>query len=230
MSSRQSPISSSAGRIDDETEPCPYDYCDTEIPTDSTHRFCSSECAHRNRAHGLLKTIYYDHRFCANCYRRLKHVYPPARLASSSEIVGDVEDGTATFRSSVPDCAIGRAYYLPHTESGERERIELHKTSPWDNGAEFAITDDVDIRPTCSCGAAHNKTVDRPVSFDRLKEFAKHLSETLDELLREDTISETHDRQTLLTRVCELKTDPDNSSPDQELLIIALSEAIRAAP
>ena len=195
-----------------------------------THEYCSKTCESRDTARDLRMGLYYDHRYCCNCYRKIREVYPPARLASSSEVIykGDPDEDPAAFiRTDVPDCAIGHAYPTPHTADGLAE--SMAPLDPTNDEWSHEPTDHVHERAICECGVTHHQTIQWGMSKRNAIERAKRLSDALDARLAEEKHEYHHDRDTLLDEVRARKSDPDHQRADEQIFEYALAEAICAS-
>lgn len=209
---------------DDETDECAYIGCSEDSGHDRYPKYCSVDCRYFDKSYGILQTIFYDHRFCSNCYRKIRNVYPPGRRLDSSEVYADDEDDDSASMTSIPEWAIGYADPTPDTVRGERE--ELRPRDPIAGDWKHEPSDRIGVRNVCKCGATHHQTVERPTKKSSLLEHATRLSDTVSELLNEGELSLHHDRETLLSHTRERKTDPDDHSPDQYILTEALGYAI----
>lgn len=211
---------------------CAYEHCDEHVPPgegyDEADTLCSADCKYRRVARGLLQDIKYDHRFCASCHRKIRDVYPPGRRFGSKHVIADSENDETATMTEIPECAVGYAVPRPGTQRGLSEHLEPR--DPTHGDWEMQPSDDDHLRQICECGAGHHQTRDRPLPLGDLMDAGKHLSSTLDERLSEDKHSYLHDRDVLLDEIRERKTDPDNhGTPDQQILINSLAEAIMAA-
>lgn len=164
----------------------------------------------------LDETIQYDHRFCSNCYRQIREIEMPDVLTGGKR---------------PPECAIGFAYPTQYTRSGvgvDHSNDDTSKTRPVPVYVQ---------RQICDCGAAHHRTVSRPVEKDTLLEYARNLSNTVN-TIREEYLAGTdadvvkarkwsHSTDVLLYTVGDLKSRPDFQFIDQKILKRGLAVAMR---
>lgn len=190
--------------------------CDGHYPLSIgfNRRFCRRECKFRAIAQRLLDGVRYDHKFCANCHKRLKDVSPPA-----------VSRRSAKKGRSPPECAVGRQQWRSHTirdQSNAARGESQHSYSSLDLRG----------RMTCSCPVNSHTTIDRPnggLPKATAIEYAEQLADTLEARRETDAHHTEFDRGVLLAFVESGKSRPGLQGRDQELLRNALALAIREA-
>ena len=206
-------------------------YCEAQYPPDEEYRpgFCSATCEASDRAASVLNIIDHDHRFCNNCFRQIRDVYPPGRSAGSKHIHAHEEwgpeDDPTAYMDDIPDCATGRAYPRSHCE--ETPNAEVFRATFDGETLQHAPHPELSKqRAVCSCGAMHHRTIIPSLRAPRLAEdYAEHLSETVTQLLHEDKHEYRHDPERLKA---ELSDAYLNLSPEfqQQQIIRCLGEAI----
>lgn len=180
-------------------------YCKAAYPPDEEYRpgFCSVICEASDRAETVMNIIVHDHRYCTNCFQKIRDVYPPGRSLHSSDVVaheewGAEDDPYAFFRNGVPECAIGRAYPLPHCRRSSNAEV-LRRV----DGVSAGYEPHPDLwkeRAVCSCGAMHHQTITPQLRARRLRgEYGRNLSDTIRQLLYEDEHEQRHDPDVLLS-------------------------------
>jgi hypothetical protein len=207
-----SPVTSASRRY----EICQCENCEGHYPLSIgfNRRFCRSQCKYRSLAQSLLDTLRYDHRYCANCYRKMKSVEPPGLSKKSAE-----------RGKSIPECATGRQYYREHCQQDLRN---THRASSEHGYASVSL----DSRMTCSCPVNAHTTIDRPAggfSKEQATEHAERLSDALRALYDEQAHGTAFDDGALVAFVEQAKARPGLQGRDQEVLRNALAFAIRRA-
>lgn len=222
------------GRAPTECDYCSDTYIPADAPFDSEDRsdtFCSIDCFWRSEAHDMLLTLFFDHRFCANCYRQFREVEPPGPGPYATE-------WHWSRNGKPPENAIGNAYGT--TESGYGYVVPITRdenAKDSDDGLPADLVRDPK-RPArlglqCKCGMSHHTMIwrngrDNELQFDELKELAKRLSPALRTLYLEDEIEYPHSEDLLIRQACEYKTEPDEQFADNRILEYATADAIRA--
>jgi hypothetical protein len=193
------------------------EHCDGHYPLayGFNRRFCRRECKYRNIAQSLLDGVRYDHKYCANCHKRLKDISPPAVSRRSAE-----------KGRSPPECAVGRQQWRSHTVHDQHNIGE--------NSGDRAYPS-LDMREgmACSCSVNHHTTIDRPnggLPKETAIEYADQLADALDERREADAHHTEFDRAAFLAFVERGKSRPGLQGRDQEILRNGLALAIREHP
>lgn len=189
---------------------------DGEPPADAGENRDPEEIAEE-----ILDTVISDHRFCANCFRKIREVEPP---------------GMRSGGKAPPEWAIGFAYPTKDTIQGVGEGF-----SPRDPvGDDWAYTPDEESytqRRICDCGATQHRTQEERYTTERAIERAKNLSETIEELREEyyaGSAAEVvkarqweHSKDALLDSLRKLKAKPKLQYRDHDILERALKLAVK---
>lgn len=178
--------------------------------------FCSRVCWAQATAHRLLSGVCNDHKYCANCFRRIKLVVPPGRSPSSKDKLKDV-----------PECAIGWAYYEGHTIRADGEAIRPRdEAGAW----VFAPTGDIQRRQTCSCPVTHHKTVDtRTLSKSECVDHVRRLTTVLDERRADGHHNYALDTDAMVHIARSMKSDRDLSGDDRHIFRRSLAVGLAMA-
>jgi hypothetical protein len=157
---------------------------------------CYDIHARRKTARDILNQIRFDHRFCATCFRQLKHVErPPAEMWG------------------VPDCVIGFEYGTEHAESGEKTR------SVDEYGHERLVAHGI----VCRCGNGHHAQAEAAMQTRFAYEYLPALATAVDELHAEGKTDATVDVDALdaalTAHVLPVEDAPD--SVDWEIVLAA---------
>lgn len=196
------------------TEACECDLCETEyvLRDGYSRRFCSDICFWKGAANVALNALLNDHRYCNNCYRKIRDVEPPGRRLGSSDL-----------NKPVPECAIGRAGFEPHTRRALAESYD--RADPVNGEWHFepvvpeTATQATTEKRICACGACHYRTVHRKAfSESQLKTHAERLSKAIAALYDERKHEFDHSRDLLLEAVLSAKEKPENQFRDRTLL------------
>lgn len=192
------------------------EHCDGHYPLSIgfNRRFCRRECKYRAIAQRLLDGVRYNHKYCGNCYKRLKDVSPPA-----------VSRKSARKGRSPPECAIGRQQYRPHATHDQFNAAR-------DDSQHAYSSLDLRGRMTCSCPVNSHTTIDRPnggLPKATAIEYAEQLADTLADRLDAGAHRTEFDRRVLLAFVERAKSRPGLQGRDQEIFRNGLALAIREA-
>lgn len=122
--------------------------------------FCSRTCFGAHLAENVLNQLDHDHRFCTQCFSKIRSVYPPSRDGHSSDVQRDEEGNPVRFERSIPDCAIGRAYPAPDCEFTHYAAPRTPRDPTWDDWTYEPDDDEYTSRAHCSCGCLHHSTAD----------------------------------------------------------------------
>lgn len=217
---------------------CNYDNCCYQFPPEKQIPGPGSFCCYQHRAmenaRHIILDLEHDHRYCSNCYRKCKDVYPPGRRADSKHVhygthVDAPEEDPTAFIDDIPDAAIGRAYPRNHCIPGVGENFRRVERDPREGGGYYYAPSDDDgrVKAVCSCGVTNHRTVVRPLSADRIRRYARHLSDAADDMLREGKRTFHHNRDAMLEWIdsCYLQLEGELQ---REAELRALAEGIMA--
>lgn len=177
-------------------------------------RFCRQECKYRAIAQRLLDGIRYDHKYCANCHKKIKTITPPG-----------VSRKNAEKGRSPPECAIGTQQYREHT-------VHDQGNVAGTRGERAYSSLDLRGRMTCSCPVNDHAAIDRPnggLSKGRAIEYAEQLADALEDRREADAHHTEFDRSVFLSFVERGKSRPGLQGRDQDLFRAGLALAIREA-
>ena len=190
------------------------EHCDGHYPLSIgfNRRFCRRECKFRALAQRLLDGVRYDHKYCANCHKRLKDISPPAVSRKSAE-----------KGRSPPECAIGTQQYREHTVHDQGNVGDAR-------GERAYPSLDLRGRMTCSCPVNSHTTIDRPnggLPKERAIEYAEQLADALEQRREAEAHRTEFDRSVFLAFVRRGKSRPGLQGRDQDLFRAGLALAIR---
>ena len=244
MSTASSPASQSS--LQDEKYVCQY--CDDEFLRDDGYssNYCSAKCRYNAAAHGILKTIRFDHRFCGSCFRKLKEVHDPPPDDSPKKMSQKFSDFDRWGKWHSDECVGGY--------TGQEEPFD--DVYNWGVGEEFGTDpteNDWTPVPTgyesrtkvCECGVSHHTTVAYGArkSADDIKNFRQNLSKSelnrradrmvdaINQLFVEGEHDWQFNRAALFAKIESMKTHDElcNAGVDYDILEWALGFAILKA-
>jgi hypothetical protein len=173
----------------------------------------------RETAREVVDELTYDHRWCANCFSRIREVENPDLLSGGKK---------------PPEWLVGRQYPTGNTQTGVDD---TGSETPAHADKIVDVSENHRLKQICECGATKHDTRRRPLPKDRLIEVAQNLSDAVWDL-REEYLSGSreqvakarkwsHDPSALPYAVGELKSKPDLQFRDQRILIRSLAIALR---
>lgn len=253
MSSASAPYTQNQGQSQSNTdsphEQCTCQYCDDEYRlVDGYNRnYCSLKCRYNSAAHGVIRTIRFDHRFCGSCFRKLKEIDAPVSNETPKKMSQRFRDADQWGTYHADECMGGR--------TGEETGID--ESYHWGIGEEFTLADPVNgdwsntttggqkTTKVCECGVTHHSTVAYGArkSTDDVKNFRQNLSKSelnrradrLVDVITQHREEERHgwdfDRTALFTKIESMKTHDElcNAGVDYDILEWSLGHAIRVA-
>jgi len=229
-------------------EACTCQYCDDEYRAAEGYNrnYCSVKCRYNGAAHGILRTIRFDHRFCGSCFRKLKEVHASPPDNAPKKMSQKFADYGRWGKHHSNECVGGR--------TGEEESFD--EVYSWGVGEEFAtdpLNDDWTPSPNgyesrtkvCECGVSHHTTVayGSRKSPDEVKNFRQNLSKSelnryadrmaaaINQLYEEQEHDWRFDRNALFAKIESMKTHEElcNAGADRDILVRSLGRAIREA-
>lgn len=207
-------MSTQEPRIRVQTQCCDQHDCTETYRMGTGERgYCSLECWSYATASQLLESVQRDHRWCANCFRRLRTVTPPP---PEWHFGGD----QAVTREAV----IGWAVPEPHTVEADGERLQASSIP----GEGLRATDQTTRRNICSCGVTHHGTIERStLSKSACRQHATRLAEAI--TARQELGLHQHeiDPPALRYAVSELKSTRDLAGDDGEIFHRSLAAVLR---
>lgn len=189
--------------------------------------FCSHTCYGAFLATKILNTLDHDHRYCLNCFRKLKTVYPPGRSLRSSEVYADSPDDNGATMTDIPDFVIGRAYPRPETQDAHEAEVLRPRDPVAGDWTHEPVDGVARSRAVCECGVMHHRSRFPAIRARRLTEYASHLSTAVRKLLHEDEHDHTHDPAVLEQELADAYLDL-NAEWQRRQIARALGQAILA--